>query len=218
MSKQIFKSAKKAVRNAYTKAAIGYGSLAIAATGFYLNAQRIAENYVPGGIWDPKAYQGPSWGSDGVYTALSLAGAIFFGAVAATGGPIKFKAIYDKSKTQTELDKKRKKITQTKPRFLDKNETFFARKEDSFKYDAILSVKVNQGPLQRKAITGDLEITAIRLDELKEKAYEGESELVEKVFTIPYQEAPFNLRKKLSKELPKHNDLKGNLRKTFDDS
>ena len=221
MSKQIFKSAKKAVRNAYAKAAIGYGSLGALATGFYLNAQRIAENYVPGGIWNPEAYHAAyptNWGSEGVFAALSVAGAIFFGAVAATGGPIKFKAIYDKSKTQTELDKKRKKITQTKPRFLDKNETFFARKEDSFKYDAILSVKVNQGPLQRKANIGDLEITAIRLDELKEKAYEGESELVEKVFTIPYQEAPFNLRKKLSKELPKHNDLKGNLRKTFDDS
>lgn len=221
MSKQIFKSAKKAVRNAYTKAAIGYGSLGALATGFYLNAQRIAENYVPGGIWNPEAYHAAyptNWGSEGVFAALSVAGAIVFGLHAVIGASMKFKTIYDNSNTQTELNKQEKKITQTKPTFFDKNEKYFARKENSFDYDAILSVKVNQGLLQRKANTGDLEITAIRLDELKEKAYEGDSKLVKRVFTIPYQESPFSLRKKLSEDLPKRDDLKGNLRKTFDDS
>jgi len=213
MSKQIFTSAKKVARKAYAKAAIGYGSLGALATGFYLNAQRIVESYVPGGIWNPEAW-GTKWGADGVYAMLSLAGAIAFGLHAAMGAPVKFKAIYDNSNTKTELNTQKRKITQTKPRFLDKNETYFLRKEDSFDYDAILSVKVNQGPLQKRANTGDLEIKAIRLDEAEEKKYEGDSKLVKRVFTIPYQESPFSLRKKLSEDLPKHGDIKDKLRST----
>ena len=217
MSKQIFKSAKKAVRNAYAKAAIRCGSLGAVATGFYLNAQRIAESHVPGGIWNPEAY-GQNWGPDGVHAALSIGGAIAFGLSTAIIAPIRFKLIYDNSNTQTELNTHKREITQTKPTFFDKNETYFARKENSLDYDAILSVKVNQGPLQRKANTGDLEIKAIRLDEAEEKKYEGDSKLSEISCTIPYQESPFKLREKLSKDLSKHNVLKGNLRKTFDDS
>ncbi len=214
MSKQIFKSAKKAVRKAYANAAIGYGSFAAAATGLYLNAQRIAESHVPGGIWNAEAW-GIKWGADGVYAMLSLAGAIAFGITTVIAAPTTFKGIYDQSNTQTELDKQKKKITQTKPTFFNKNETCFLRKEDSFDYDVILSVKVNQGPLQRKANIGDLEITAIRLDEAEEKKYEGDSKLVKRVLTIPYQEAPFDLRKKLSEDQPKYDDLKGKLRSTI---
>ena len=212
MSKQILTSAKKAVRKAYAKAGILYGSFGALATGLYLNTQRIAESYVPGGIWNPEAWGQQSWGFDGFHACASLGGAILLGAITALGAPTVFKTIYDMGNTKTELDVHERKITQTRPRFFDKNGTYFARKEDSLEYDAILSIKVNQGPLQRKANTGNLEITAIRLDEAEEKELEGDSKLVKINCMIPYQETPFNVKEEIFEGLPTHNALKKGLR------
>jgi len=204
---QIITSAEKAVKKAYGKAGIVYGLLGALATGLYLNTQRIAEGYIPGGIWNVEAWH-QTWGSDGIYAALSLVGTAFFGVVTALTAPLVFKAIYDGSNTQTEFDREEKKITQTRSLFFDKNKTY----TDSFAYDVILSVNVNQGPLQRKANTGNLEITAIRLDDAKDKKCEGNSRLERRVFRMQYQETPFDLRERLFAGLPKHDALKEKLR------
>src|SRR3989338_632766 len=197
-------SATEAVKRAYARAAIVCGSVGAVATGLYLNAQRIAESHVPGGIWTAEAW-GQDWGSDGKYALLSLGGALLVGAITAVATPLSFREVYERSHTRTEFDSANRMITQT-------SSTPLGTLKSEFEYDAIVSIRVNQGPLGRRADTGDLEITAVSLDAVESEGEEGNSRLEERVFTIPYQAAPFDLRERLFENLAQSHDvLKGKL-------
>ncbi|MEK6917681.1 MAG: hypothetical protein AABW51_01920 [Nanoarchaeota archaeon] len=200
---QIITSATKAVKNAYTKTAALYGMFGALATGLYLNTQRIAESHVPDGIWNAQAWK-ESW-ADGDQAGWSLVGAVIVGLLPLATAPGIFKEIYNQSKTRTVIDRSNRTITQTSP-------SLFGKLTKSFDYDTIVSVIVSQGPLEKRANTGGLHLTAVSVKDTRDEKYENNSKLEEESFTIPYQEAPHDLRKKLFGDVPKSQDLKEALR------
>jgi len=203
--KHIFTSAKKAVKRAYAKAAITYGAFGTSAVLLYLNAQRIAENHFLGGLWGKEFFAENSLGLDEILIVASLSGTAICGFVAALIGPLDFKEIYDDANTKTELDYENKKISKMVP-------TIFGRKEKSYEYDAIISVASSQGPLEKRANTGSIEITTVSLNKKKDQEGMVNGEIEEKVMRIPYQKEPEMLRETITSHLPTRETLKETLR------
>jgi len=204
--KNVFKSTKKAIKHAYIKTVAAYGSLSLIPTALYLDTQRIAESYVPNGIWNPEAWQ-QCWGFDGLHASIAL---VLAGVSALTIGVFAvadFGDLYDNSKAVTKIDKDNKKIIQTRQGLFGKKKT----KEQSLEYDVILSVDVNQGCLEKKANVGTVRITTAELVEKESKNCEGNSKLEQKFVTIPLQEGPYKIREQILEGQPSYKDLKARL-------
>jgi len=200
--RNIFTSAANAVKDAKRRAARFYVATAAVAGGLYLTAQNIAEQYVPGGVWNSEAY-GQSWGADGVYATLSLGGAILSGLVLALGVPITFSGISRDKDIVTEIDRDLKRIKQTK------GDGTVSKTID---YDAILSIGVNQTRRESRKGIGSLEIGTVSVEGYKEDY--GNSRIVEDYIEIPFQEQPHLVREHLLSTdfLPGTSTIKKNLR------
>ncbi len=194
-------SSGDAVNYAYRKVAGGFGTVTATALAFYINAQMISERYVPGGVWNTEAYS-QDWGTDGRVAFVSLCGAAILGVVSLAGGlgiP-QLVDVRNQSRIVTKVDIPRKKITQA----------YSNGDEVVTEYDAVLSVKVRRGWLQKRSDIGDLEVTVMSL------VNEGGDHplnlgIVESTVYIPLQKNPQELGLEIVRRLPPPAELKQKL-------
>ena len=185
MTIQTFESAKRAVKNAYVKAGVAYGTIG-AATGGLI-------------------YHGNS--SDSEFTfVLGMAMGIFTTGIGLTD-LLGEDSITADARTKTVLDTERRRITTIRPSY-----ALGRAKENTFDYDGITAVEVDQGRLEKLADTGTVEITAFRVDKKPDiLRYGGNSVIEQKTFEIPYQEAPFKVRDGLAGLVTKYEELREKL-------
>jgi hypothetical protein len=174
-----FEPARQAVVDAYRKATAATALSVASASGLLYGSYRMSRYFVEKGQIDPGSISSVEY-------ALPFVSFLLGQAIAAStllAAPFGFWKIHSDSGLATTIDTENRKIYQG---------------EDVFNYNAITSAKVIEGPLEKRAGTGSVAVTTLRLVPDQDDGTRPE----EKTIVIKYQKNPQKVRDWIAKNMP----------------
>src|SRR3989338_425965 len=191
-----FESAREAVRNSYYKAVAASTALLCSSVGLYYGGKMMAQHYLRMAEANPE-FVGTG---DVMLVTASMLGGYIIGGMTLIGTPISLFSIRARSRVVTTIDKPNKRMYQSRKVPFEP--------DYAIEYNAITSVEVDRGPLEKRANTGSVVVRTLRLvSDQDEGARVEEDEVV-----IPYQNNPFEVRNKILEGLPTNKGLVARLR------